>query len=299
MFRGIGRKLPAGIPGRYALERRVRWIIQDLERRRQDQRFGSAVRKSQPVLLGVSIPKSGTNLLRQVLSGLRSHGPFTDAAAMTILTFEVESGIRRPAESILEDLRSFQAGDIVSAHLYPEPTIVQEILTTQYASIFIYRDPRDVVLSHMHYIAHMRRAHVHRAYYTNELKTDEERLMTSIVGYKHGGIELPNIYERTSPYLGWLKLERVLKVRFEDLILDTEQAVSKIYEHLLLHGCTFALPKDEVIRTMISAIDPSTSRTFREGKVGAWRAHFTDEMNNRFREICGDLLDEMGYAKDY
>ena len=40
------------------------------------------------------------------------------------------------------------------------------------------------------------------------------------------------------------------------------------------------------------------SPTFRSGKTGEWKKHFTDEHKAIFKEIAGDLLVRLGYEKN-
>jgi hypothetical protein len=49
---------------------------------------------------------------------------------------------------------------------------------------------------------------------------------------------------------------------------------------------------------MAAAIDPGRSYTFRAGKTGEWRKHFSADHKNKFKEIAGDLLVRLGYEED-
>jgi hypothetical protein len=296
VFSGLGRRLPSGIPGRYALESFVRRVSQALVRRKIIRRYSKEVLEMQPIVLGISIPKSGTNLLRQVLGGLTCVGPYVDVGGMTIVTFEPESGMQRPISSILSDIARLNPGDIASAHLHAEEEFLDYLAIHRFAPIFIMRDPRDVVVSHMHYVTHMRRAHVHHEYYAHNLHTDEARLLASITGYQSEKTELPNIYERTKPYLGWVQVETVLTIKFEEILVSPHSAMEKILRHLKLCGCEFSAPDEGVIQAMIDHIDPMKSKTFREGKVGAWRDVFTERINGAFNEVGAELLERMGYV---
>ena len=76
------------------------------------------------------------------------------------------------------------------------------------AAYFILRDPRDVVVSHVHYVTEMEPNHIHHRYYSQELHTFDERLRASILGIPDPAIPFPDIRQRFLPYLGWLDAPR-------------------------------------------------------------------------------------------
>src|SRR5512147_524409 len=100
---------------------------------------------------------------------------------------------------------------------------------------FIFRDPRDVVVSHVFYVTDMEARHVHHDYYQS-LPDFDARLMVSILGRPDAGVEFPDIAARFAPYLGWLDHDEVLAIHFEDLINDRTSALSRIMDHLLTHA---------------------------------------------------------------
>jgi hypothetical protein len=48
---------------------------------------------------------------------------------------------------------------------------------------------------------------------------------------------------------------------------------------------------------LVEAIQPKKSHTFRSGKTGGWREHFTEEHKTLFKEVAGELLVKLGYEK--
>jgi hypothetical protein len=75
----------------------------------------------------------------------------------------------------------------------------------------ILRDPRDVAVSHVHYIAEMAPNHIHHRYYHEILGTFGERLEARIAGVPVELLEqasarpvlepLPDLYQRIEPFL--------------------------------------------------------------------------------------------------
>lgn len=298
-MKGIGRRLPSGIPGRYQLELAFRRSLQGLKRTRQRVAWKDTwADRELPVLLGNSFPKSGTNLLRQVLGGFTRLGPFVDVSAMTILTFHPETGRKRSERDIAREIRSLHRGDIAAAHLHAVPEVIDASCEPWIVHYFIFRDPRDVVVSHMHYVTYMRRAHVHHCYYREVLKNDEERILTSIQGTKASLAPLPNIRERFEPYLGWLDREEILSIRFEDLIARPQEVIPTILEHYFSRGYDLPSARDEAVKTLVESIRPEQSKTFRSGKIGSWREEFTPRARDEFKALAGELLIRLGYERD-
>ena len=54
----------------------------------------------------------------------------------------------------------------------------------------------------------------------------------------------------------------------------------------------------EAIEALKSAIAPNKSGTFRKGKPGNWREHFTENNISRFKDATVDLLLRLGYERD-
>ena len=247
-----------------------------------------------PIFFGNSFPKSGTHLLLQILNGFSHLGPF-EYIEDKITTFK--KGKKRPAKKILAELRKINSSSICGGHLHAHPRIVSEFNRPHQINYFIYRDPRDVVVSHAFYVTEIAPKHPHHSYYTGVLKTMAERIKTSITGREDTKIEFPHIGERYKPYLPWLYVPNVLSLRYENLISTPEKQIEKIILHA--HSSSFFqvsnVPKAASI--LVKQIQPSKSKTFREGKSGNWKHHFTKEHISLFKECAGELLIKLGYEK--
>jgi hypothetical protein len=133
-----------------------------------------------PVLFANSFPKSGTHLLTQVLDGFTRIGPAVNSGLPAVTTFIGESGRQRSESEILRDLRRFQPADIGYGHVHALPGAVKFFNQSGFAAYFILRDPRDVVVSHVHYVAEMKTDHIHHYYFNEVLQTFDKRLCASI-----------------------------------------------------------------------------------------------------------------------
>jgi hypothetical protein len=245
------------------------------------------------VLLSISFPKSGTHLLDQVLLGFSKVAPFSRRLHSFYAEYEGESGLKRAPEQAAAWLDALRPLDVASAHLFARVEAVERLITPRFVPYFIFRDPRDVVVSHVFYVTDMEARHVHHDYYA-ALPDFGARLTASILGRPELEIEFPNIAERFAPYLGWLDHPEVLKVHFEDLINDRAAALNCIADHFLSR-VPLSAARSRILDALESSINPRRSPTFRSGKTGEWRKYFSQSHKKLFKDAAGDLLIRLGY----
>ncbi len=286
-----------------ALKSFIRSLIYQTEKQIQQLRFSSQS-TGLPILLGISFPKSGTHLLDQILLGFSNFAPYSKRLHSFYAEYEGESGVKRTPEQALAWLDSLRPRDVASAHLFARPETVARVCSPRFIPYFIFRDPRDVVVSHVFYVTDMEARHVHHDYYQS-LPDFDARLKVSILGMpdtntrpEHSRrVEFPNIADRFAPYLGWLDHDKVLSIHFEDLINDRTSALTRIMDHFLARAPLHA-HRQLILNSLEASINPGQSPTFRSGKTGEWKKHFTDEHKKIFKDVAGDLLVRLGYEKD-
>lgn len=276
----------------------LRLMRRGLRRAGAQRRFPSISMKQMPVLFGNSFPKSGTHLLTQVLAGFEKIGPVVRSGLPPVLTFEGETGKPRPLGGILSGLDRLLPGDIAYGHLHALPPVAEILCSPKFSSYFIYRDPRDVVVSHVFYVTDINNRHVHHDYYVDQLKDFDQRLRTSIQGRPDLEIPFPDIRGRFEPYLPWLDRPEILSLRYEDLLDDAQVELARIFDHAAKRGFVSHASRDAAIETLGRAIKPAESPTFRKGGSGGWREHFTPEIKELFKDLTGDLLVRLGYERD-
>jgi len=281
-----------------SLKSTVRRFVYQTEKQVQRVRFSSlpTPKNGWPILLGISFPKSGTHLLDQILLGFSRVAPFSCRLHSFYAEYEGESGRKRTPEQALRWLDSLRSGDIASAHLFARSEAVKRVTSSNFVPFFIYRDPRDVVVSHVFYVTEMEPNHVHHAYYQS-LPDFDARLKVSIFGRPDVDVEFPDIAGRFAPYLDWLDRPSVMKIHFEDLIHDRAGSLNGIIDHFLAQ-VSLQVKRSLLLESLETAINPSKSPTFRSGKTGEWKKHFTEEHQKIFKDVAGDLLIKLGYEKD-
>ena len=278
-----------------SLKSSLRSILYRTEKGLQQIHFGSQS-QDLPVLLGISFPKSGTHLLDQILLGFSKVAPYAKRLHSFYAEYEGESGVKRSPEQAVAWLDALRPRDVASAHLFARPAAVTRVCSPKFIPYFIFRDPRDVVVSHVFYVTEMESRHVHHTYYQS-LPDFDTRLKVSILGRPDADVEFPNIAERFAPYLDWLNHPEVLTIHFEDLINDRAATLTRIMDHFLARIPLHAT-RQLILDSLESAINPTKSPTFRSGKTGEWKKHFTEEHKKIFKEVAGELLVKLGYEKD-
>ncbi len=283
----------------------ARLVRRAFRRSIQTLRFGSLA--ASPVLFANSFPKSGTHLLTQVLQGFSMIGPAVDSGLPAVVTFDGFTGRQRSVDEILADLERLLPGDTGYGHLHASPPIVEALCRDGVAAYFILRDPRDVAVSHVHYIAEMAPNHIHHRYYHEVLKNFDQRLEASICGVPAEALTkaagktvpepLPDIRQRFEPYIPWLDQPQVLALRFEDFISNRSAALLMVLDHAIRRGFRPAVSAEKAIQILEASIDPQRSPTFRRGRAGGWREAFTPRHLELFQQTAGDLLERLGYEE--
>lgn len=251
-----------------------------------------------PILMANSFPKSGSHLLDQVLMGFSRVAPFSPHVPLPFVSYDGESGKKRTVQEALAYVNALRPLDVTSTHLLAWPEVVEAVCTPKFVPYIIFRDPRDIVVSHVFYVTEMETSHAHSKYYNENLKNFDERLKVSILGRPDADAEFPDIARRFELYNTWLERPQVLAVHFEDFIHKRRETLGQVVDHFLKRVDTLPSSREEIIDQLEASIDPKRSPTFRSGKTGEWKKYFKDEHKKLFKEVAGDLLVRLGYERD-
>lgn len=91
---------------------------------------------------------------------------------------------------------------------------------------------------------------------------------------------------------------RVLTVRYEDLHADTEGQRRRMYELLELDPA-LAAPLGVETHTSAGFDKEDPHDLYRKGQIGDWKNYATDHFRSIIKEHAGDMLIELGYARDH
>ncbi|MEW6287184.1 MAG: sulfotransferase domain-containing protein [Chloroflexota bacterium] len=249
-----------------------------------------------PPVFGNAKPKSGSHLLLQILNGFTQIMPYRYVAADPVRTITKE-GRRRTQDEILDELRRIPQGVIGWGYVDATPENASFLTEAGRVNYFIYRDPRDMLVSHVFFATDMHEEHGMHAYYQS-LPDFGERLKVAITGIERGGLKMVSVKQRYEGVFQWLETPGVLCLRFEDLINNRDAMLDAMLDEVEKTGYQIPAPREKALAVLVNAIQPKKSHTFRSGKTGGWKQYFTDEHKSLFKEVAGDLLVRLGYEKN-
>src|SRR5574339_211434 len=169
-----------------------------------------------PPIFGNSKPKSGSHLLLQILNGFTQIMPYKYVAADPVRTIAKE-GRRKTKEEILGELQNVPGGVIGWGYVEATPENIAFLCKPDRVNYFIYRDPRDMLVSQVFFATDMHEEHGMHEYY-NSLSDFGERLKVAITGIDRAGLYMVSVNQRYAGVFEWLQQENVMCIRFEDLI---------------------------------------------------------------------------------
>jgi len=252
-----------------------------------------------PPIFGNSKPKSGSHLLLQILNGFTQIMPYRYVDADPIRTIKYEGG-RRMAEEILADLKRVPSGVIGWGYLEATKENISFLTEAGRVNYFIYRDPRDMLISQIFFATDMHTEHGMHAYY-NSLPDFGARLNIAITGIDQDGLKMVNVKQRYEGVFQWLDASRqknVMCLRFEDLINNRDATLNAMLNEVENTGYKIPTPREKALAILVDAIQPKKSHTFRSGKTGGWNQHFTEQHKKLFKDVAGDLLVRLSYEKN-
>jgi sulfotransferase 6B1 len=223
-----------------------------------------------------SIPKSGTHLLLKLLKTV----------------------INKPNTLDINYARSRRY--IICNHEKPTRKNILLLKKYGYRGIFIYRDPRDVVVSAAYFTNCMQRGRGEPEYSIDDLIS---HFICGSANHSYPPSETffeDDVLKMFQDRLGWKNVPFVYTTTFEKLVgekgggsKETQlQEVKNILKHL-------NMPITNGLIEKICASLHSDSYTFRKGKIGEWKHEFTEEHKRLFKLKAGQLLIELGYEKDF
>jgi len=249
-----------------------------------------------PAIFGNAKPKSGSHLLLQVLGGFTRIMPCRYVEAEPIRTI-TKAGFRRQQDEILSDLRKLPPGVIGWGYIEATQQNAAFLCRPDRVNYFIYRDPRDMLVSHVYFATDMYEDHGMHAYYKS-LPDFGARLKVAITGIDQDGLKMVSVWQRYQGVLEWLEQRDVMCVRYEDFLQRRDATLASMLDQVERTGYRVPIPREKALSVLVDAIQPKKSRTFRSGKAGGWREHFTAEHSRLFLDVAGDLLVRLGYEKN-
>jgi hypothetical protein len=260
----------------------------------------------QPVLCN-SFQKSGTHLLVGVVESLPQFHHYGRKAYWHYLTrARVDSKKIPQTSQVINTLSQCLHGEIFRGHIAANTELQDFFAHHRFKHLFIFRDLRDVVVSHFFGMKKRKAIDTWPSRYFYALQSDEERLEFLIKGWPNDlrlqgfprEVDYPNIGERFRENLPWLTDPNCLAIRFEDLVSPEtrDHTHTRIAEYLLPDIKNGDIR--DVVGKMHEGHNAKKSHTFRKGTPGDWRNNFTKRHIALFKELAGQMLIDLGYEHD-
>lgn len=236
-------------------------------------------------ILIVSIQKSGTHLIQNIMKGAG---------------FE---GIGVGKDTKMADFVGLGDNQYLWTHFVPSDEIQMAIEKggESVYIIFNFRDPRDVLVSWFYWLHpnSNKSMHLHQDYMKKVYRnfTDDELIDIFIRNDKFREVEYnPIEHFRLSRVLYFHP--NVFNVRFEDIVGSNGGGSDDLQKETIKN--IFSYLKIEIVnidKIAKNAFD-ETSKTFRKGKIGTYKEVLSRRQIKLFNHLHGDIIKQYGYEDD-
>lgn len=229
----------------------------------------------------ISIPKSGTNLLKKTLMKMLKK-PYIMESLMPSSLHDFNLTYISPKD--LDIAIKKHKNSILHSHMHYSEERKKVLLLHKTKIIFNIRDPRDLTISRAFYLyqSHQFPQFSHLTF--KELVEDYIK-------------EIINEYNF---FLPWMNYPYVVITRFEDLVGEkgngNDYSQLKTLERIQSHLQTNF--KKTELEKIGNTLFGDNAGTFREGKIGSWKEYLTSDQKDLFKTYSGDLLYKLGYEKN-
>ncbi|WP_408008503.1 sulfotransferase domain-containing protein [Pseudalkalibacillus sp. A8] len=235
-----------------------------------------------------SIAKSGTHLLRPLLEGIPSlnHYDF------------IYPGVLHQLPEHRTILSKMPPNNFSNGHIHYSKDYEQLFRSLNLKQIFLYRDPRDIVVSYAYFFMKLKGTPTYRYFTENNLNI-KKRCLAIINGFKTDYTFRGDINTWYRHFTPWRDVDYVLPISYESLIespSSLHQQLVKIIRFLNIENNSRNI--NVLSKQMQNNVNPLKSPTFRNGQSGNWEIEFDDEIKSHFKRVAGNLLIELGYEKD-
>lgn len=248
----------------------------------------------QKVLFVAGLPKSGTTWLKKMIA---SYPGFHELLIPDVAVYELATGGSHDYE-LPSDMFSRFSGMLVVTKMHVHGSVhnFQVLGAAGVRHVVLYRDLRDVAVSHF--------------FYVRQTPWHPEYLIYSGLSVQEG---LATFAERTLlAYVDWVRSwqrnrdpEMSLVLQYEQMLSDPTAVMARVAQHFELDS------SPETIATIVDTHSfqnlsggrkhgqGSTQSFFRKGVAGDWENHFTPTLKEAYKHLIGDFLIEFGYEQDY
>lgn len=239
------------------------------------------------IVLSIGMPRAGSGWHYNLINDLMKTAGAVDARDIrqkyklqNILTeVNCNIGVLSPRRLSMVMIPAVMGNTfVIKAHA--SPTTFSRLFSTLglLRSIYIYRDPRDAMLSA--YDFGQRALTKGRPNAFSHL-SDFDKSLKFIMDYVR-------IWEK------WMKEKNVLVSRYEDLLTNYDEEFIRLVQYLKLDVTNLQV-KERGEHYRPGANDEAQGQHFYKGKIGRFRESYTDEQKQILAEKLGTYIQRMGY----
>tara|TARA_X000001036_G_scaffold261351_2_gene242939 strand:- start:1845 stop:2711 length:867 start_codon:yes stop_codon:yes gene_type:complete len=254
------------------------------------KKFHSSSNKS---IIINSIPKSGTHLADQFFKNIDEVKDFSFFIAQA----PTRPHRLRSENKIIELISRIKPGEIVRGHFHYSKKIEELLIQKEILMIFVYRDPRDVIISEANYLYDMNKFHSLHKYFRHK-HVLKDRIKLSIKGINSIKFGYKNVGERLKPYIGWKinKSDHIFSMNYESMRNSLDLCIEQLYLFFKKNNFFEKEISLQNFSTKVNqSIDPKKSHTFRKGKDGGWKNQFDLEIINLYKDYEDGITENLGY----
>lgn len=240
----------------------------------------------------ISIPKCGTHLLLktlQFLSGMKK-----------------EIDVAPPGWTILDDntIKSFlNQSALLKTHAIHIDANITRLNNNNFKTFFIYRDPRDQIVSAAFWIKKTTREWPSHSRWSISAIIDklivDSGSVWSVIFKPVTLWQNKDITSFYNLYMPWRFEPYIYTTTFEKLV-GPKGGGNKDVQIREIIAIAHHMGKRVSIHEATGIADKlfGPSVTFREGKIGSWKKYFSENQKAAFKKVAGQLLIDLGYEKN-
>ncbi len=256
--------------------------------------------KKAPKVFCNSFHKSGGQLLITSVEGIPGIHHYNKAAFNHVLTQNFVNPQRNTDfKRVNQNLKTLLPGEMMGGHVEYHPQVEATFRQNEIKHLLIIRDPRDVIISNLHWWEIHEEVDIWPFRFFKALKRQEEKIQFLILGHEYPGIKnlnhyeslyIPNIVDRYKTFMPWLDSPDCL---IEDFKLNPEKEFSRIFSWVTdskkIHK--------KALQKMQLQSHPRNSKTYFKSEVNKWPDYFTNGHLANFEKVGGfGLLDKLNYS---
>jgi hypothetical protein len=246
------------------------------------------------LLFIAGLPKSGTSWLESMLASYPGYEKVMPPSAVAHEQAHKGSHNFDLPEDTIAQLR--EALVVLKLHVCGSSHNVRLLQELGIPYVVLYRDLRDVAVSHYFYV---RRTPWHPEY------DDYHGLDVENGLYHFGRTLLPKFADWMRSWHENRDPEQSIEIRYEDLLGDTVGSFGAVASHFSLDTSQSTI-EDIVDEHRFENISGGRTRGeqdsdsfVRKGVSGDWKRHFTPDLKELFKKKVGKVLIAFGYEDDY